>query len=114
MSPIDAFREILAPTAVAFAIYTGFMLIRGLVQFSELLIQSSHPILDTGLVVAFSLPHIVVLTLPIAFLLGILVGVGRDAADTALVTTYGPAALQQLVVDAQEVGTTRARPYFYG
>ena len=44
----------------------------------------------------------------------ILVGVGRDAADTALVTTYGPAALQQLVVDAQEVGTTRTRPYFYG
>ena len=80
-----AFREILAPTAVAFAIYTGFMLIRGLVQFSELLIQSSHPILDTGLVVAFSLPHIVVLTLPIAFLLGILVGVGRLSQDSELV-----------------------------
>lgn len=43
----------------------------------------------------------------------VLIGVGRDAADTALVTTYGPARLQQLVVDAQEVGTTRVRPYFY-
>ena len=38
-----ALREILAPTVVAFAIYTGFMLIRGLVQFSDLLLQSSRP-----------------------------------------------------------------------
>ncbi|MFN7987455.1 MAG: LptF/LptG family permease [Thermoanaerobaculia bacterium] len=80
-----ALREILAPTAVAFAIYTGFMLIRGIVQFSELLIQSSRPLLDTGLVIAFSLPHIVVLTLPIAFLLGILVGVGRLSQDSELI-----------------------------
>ncbi len=80
-----ALREILAPTVVAFAIYTGFMLIRGLVQFSDLLVQSSRPLVDTGLVIAFSTPHIVVLTLPIAFLLGILVGVGRLSQDSELV-----------------------------
>lgn len=78
-------REILTPTAVAFAIYTGFMLIRGLVQFSSLLLQSSEPLWDTGRVLAFSAPHIVVLTLPIAFLLGILVGVGRLSQDSELV-----------------------------
>jgi LPS export ABC transporter permease LptF/LPS export ABC transporter permease LptG len=80
-----ALREILAPTVVAFAIYTGFMLIRGLVQFSDLLLQSSRPIRDTGLVIAFSAPHIVVLTLPIAFLLGILVGIGRLSQDSELI-----------------------------
>ncbi|MBI5443662.1 MAG: LptF/LptG family permease, partial [Deltaproteobacteria bacterium] len=80
-----ALREILAPTVVAFAIYTGFMLIRGLVQFSDLLLQSSRPVRDTGLVIAFSAPHIVVLTLPIAFLLGILVGVGRLSQDSELI-----------------------------
>ena len=78
-------REVLAPTAVAFAIYTGFMLIRGLVQFSNLLLQSSEPLWDTGRVLAFSTPHVVVLTLPIAFLLGILVGVGRLSQDSELV-----------------------------
>ncbi len=78
-------REILAPTGVAFAIYTGFMLIRGLIQFSNLLLQSSDPFWDTGRVLAFSTPHIVVLTLPIAFLLGILVGVGRLSQDSELV-----------------------------
>ncbi len=80
-----AFWEILAPTAVAFAIYTGFMLIRGLVQFSDLLVQSRQPLLDAVRVLAFSAPHIVVLTLPIAFLLGILVGVGRLSQDSELV-----------------------------
>ncbi len=78
-------REILAPTAVAFAIYTGFMLIRFLVQFSDLLLQSSRPVRDTGYVIAFSSPHVVVLTLPIAFLLGILVGIGRLSQDSELV-----------------------------
>ena len=78
-------REILAPTVVAFAIYTGFMLIRGLVQFSDLLLQSSDPLWDTGRVLAFSTPHIVVLTLPISFLLGILVGIGRLSQDSELV-----------------------------
>ena len=80
-----ALREILAPTIVAFAIYTGFMLIRGLVQFSTLLLQSAKPLRDTGYVLAFSAPHIIVLTLPIAFLLGILVGVGRLSQDSELV-----------------------------
>ena len=80
-----AFKEIVAPTAVAFVIYTGFMLIRGLVQFSDLLLQSSSPLLDTGRVLAFSTPHIVVLTLPVAFLLGILVGAGRLSQDSELI-----------------------------
>ncbi len=80
-----ALREVLAPTAVAFAVYTGFMLVRGLILFSDLILQSGNPLRDTALVAAFSLPHIVVLTLPIAFLLGILIGVGRLSADSELV-----------------------------
>lgn len=78
-------KEILAPTLVAFAVYTGFMLVRFLVQFSALLLQSTNPLADVGRVVAFSAPHIVVLTIPIAFLLGILVGVGRLSQDSELV-----------------------------
>jgi LPS export ABC transporter permease LptF/LPS export ABC transporter permease LptG len=78
-------REILGPTCVAFLAYTGFMLVRGLVQFSDLLVQSEQPLQDTGRVLAFSIPHIVVLTLPVAFLLGILIGVGRLSADSELI-----------------------------
>ncbi len=80
-----ALKEVLGPTLVAFAAYTGFMLIRGLVQFSDLLLQSENPLGDTARVLAFSLPHIVVLTLPVAFLLGILVAVGRMSADSEII-----------------------------
>ncbi len=78
------FREVLAPTIVGFLAYTGFMAVRGLVQFSELLVQSEQPFVEAGLVVALSLPHIIVLTLPIAFLLGLLIGIGRLSADLEL------------------------------
>jgi LPS export ABC transporter permease LptF/LPS export ABC transporter permease LptG len=78
-------KEILAPTLVAFGVYTGFMLVRGLVQFSALLLQSTSPVADLGRILAFSAPHIVVLTIPVAFLLGILVGVGRLSQDSELV-----------------------------
>jgi LPS export ABC transporter permease LptF/LPS export ABC transporter permease LptG len=78
-------REILVPTLVAFAVYTGFMLVRILVQFSALVLQSTNTLADVGRVLAFSAPHIVVLTIPIAFLLGILVGVGRLSQDSELV-----------------------------
>ena len=78
------FLEIAGPTLVGFVAYTGFMAVRGLVQFSELLIQSERPFAEAGLVVALSLPHIVVLTLPVAFLLGLLIGIGRLSADSEL------------------------------
>ncbi len=80
-----ALKEVLGPTLVAFGAYTGFMLIRGLIQFSDLLLQSDNPLGDTARVLAFSLPHIVVLTLPVAFLLGILVAVGRMSADSEII-----------------------------
>lgn len=122
-------REILAPTAVAFAIYTGFMLIRGLVQFSDLLLQSTRPLHDTGLVIAFSSPHIVVLTLPIAFLLGILVGIGRLSQDSELIALraagvdlfglYRPIAVLAVLFTlatglVMTVVLPRTNPIFYG
>ncbi len=78
------FGEVLAPTVVGFLAYTGFMAVRGLVQFSELLVQSEQPLAEAGIVLALSLPHIVVLTLPVAFLLGLLIGIGRLSADSEL------------------------------
>jgi LPS export ABC transporter permease LptF/LPS export ABC transporter permease LptG len=78
------FQEVAGPTLVGFLAYTGFMAVRGLVQFSELLVQSERPVAEAGLVVALSLPHIVVLTLPVAFLLGLLIGIGRLSADSEL------------------------------
>jgi LPS export ABC transporter permease LptF/LPS export ABC transporter permease LptG len=78
-------REIAAPTLVGFVGYTGFMMVRGLVLFSDLIVQSPDPLADTGRVLAFSVPNIVVLTLPVSFLLGILIAFGRLSADSEVV-----------------------------
>ncbi len=104
------FREVLAPTVVGFLAYTGFMAVRGLVQFAELLVQSEQPFVEAGLVVALSLPHIVVLTLPVAFLLGLLIGIGRLSADSELtalrasgvdlLSLYRPIALLAVAIGA--------------
>ena len=78
-------REVAGPTLVGFLAYTGFMVVRGLVLFSDLVIQSESPFVDILRVAAFSLPHIVVLTLPIAFLLGLLIAFGRMSADSEVI-----------------------------
>ncbi len=87
MNRIDryVFREVASPTIVAFLAYTGIMLIRGLFQFAELVLQSGNPGRDLLIVLGFSLPHIVVLTIPVAMLLGVLVGIGRLSADSELI-----------------------------
>ena len=77
--------EVLGPTAVAFLAYTSFMLLRGLIQFSDLVLQSEEPLVEFGNVIFLSVPHIVVLTIPVAFLLGLLIGIGRLSADSELV-----------------------------
>src|SRR5664280_2343872 len=86
------------------------MAVRGLVQFAELLVQSEQPFVEAGLVVALSLPHIVVLTLPVAFLLGLLIGIGRLSADSELtalrasgvdlMSLYRPIALLAVAIGA--------------
>jgi LPS export ABC transporter permease LptF/LPS export ABC transporter permease LptG len=78
-------REVAGPTLVGFLAYTGFMVVRGLVLFSDLVLQSESPFVDMLRVAAFSLPHIVVLTLPIAFLLGLLIAFGRMSADSEVI-----------------------------
>jgi LPS export ABC transporter permease LptF/LPS export ABC transporter permease LptG len=87
LSRLDRYliREIAGPTLVGFVGYTGFMLIRGLVLFSDLVFQSPDPLGDTFRILGFSLPHIVVLTLPVAFLLGLLIAFGRLSADSEIV-----------------------------
>jgi LPS export ABC transporter permease LptF/LPS export ABC transporter permease LptG len=100
------FLEVAGPTLVGFLAYTGFMAVRGLVQFSELLVQSERPFAEAGLVVALSLPHIVVLTLPVAFLLGLLIGIGRLSADSEL--TALRASGVDLLVLYRPIGTLAA------
>lgn len=78
-------RETLGPLALGFAVYTFILLIRFLFVSAEMIIQRGVPVAMVGQMLLYSLPNIVVLTLPMSLLFGILTAVGRLASDSELV-----------------------------
>ncbi|HUP66312.1 MAG TPA: LPS export ABC transporter permease LptG [Thermoanaerobaculia bacterium] len=79
------FRELLGPTTLGFSFYTLLILIKNLFDFAELIIKRSLPFSTVLELLALSLPHIVVLTLPMALLVGILIAIGRLSADSEII-----------------------------
>lgn len=79
------FREMVGPTVLGFAFYTFVFLMRELFDAAELIIRHSLPLTEVLTVLGLSLPHIVVLTLPMALLFGILIAIGRLSSDSEIV-----------------------------
>lgn len=77
--------EIIGPVSLGFLIYTGMLLLRFLFQSAEMIIQRGLPVAVVGKLLWYSLPSIVVLTIPMAWLFGILIALGRLASDSELV-----------------------------
>lgn len=77
--------EMLGPIGLGFLVYTGLLLLRFLFQSAEMIIQRGLPVVIVGRLVSFSLPNIVVLTIPMALLFGILIALGRLSSDSELV-----------------------------
>ncbi len=77
--------ETLGPLGIGFLVYTFIFLLNLLFRLTRLVIQQDVPVREVGLMVLFSLPNIVVLTIPMAFLFAVLVAVGRLAADSELI-----------------------------
>lgn len=78
-------RELVPPTLLGFVVFTFLMLMRYLLDISELWIQHGAELSSVLQAVVYSLPHIVVLTLPMAVLVGGLVAFGRMSADFEVV-----------------------------
>jgi LPS export ABC transporter permease LptF/LPS export ABC transporter permease LptG len=110
MTRIDRYilSEISVPLLLGFFVYTFILLIQVIFKSADLLVRSEA---STSLVLklfALSLPAIVVLTLPMALLFGILIGIGRLSADSeitalrasglSLFTLYRPVALLSLFI----------------
>lgn len=77
--------EILGPLGLGFLVYTFILLLQFLFSSAEMIIRRGLPAAIVGRLVFYSLPNIVVLTIPMALLLGVLVGIGRLASDSELV-----------------------------
>lgn len=77
--------EIVGPLGLGFLVYTFILLLQFLFSSAEMIIRRGLPGSIVGQLVLYSLPNIVVLTIPMALLLGVLVGIGRLASDSELI-----------------------------
>jgi LPS export ABC transporter permease LptG len=79
------FKEMVAPTVLGFSFYTFIILMKQLFEFAGMIIKRSLPAATVGKLLLLSLPHIVVLTVPMSLLFGILIAVGRLSADSEII-----------------------------
>jgi len=102
-------REIVPPFLLGFVAYTFILLIRTILVLADFAVRRSAPLVEVLRLVALSLPWIIVLTLPMAFLLGVLVGLGRLGADSELTALsacgVGPAAIYRPLLGAAAIAS---------
>ncbi len=78
-------REIGGPLSLGFLAYTFILLVNFLFRSADMIIRRGVPVGQVGELLFLSLPNIVVLTIPMSFLFGVLVAVGRLSADSEMV-----------------------------
>lgn len=78
-------KEMIGPTALGFAFYTSIIAMRLLFELAGMIIRRSLSAGAVGELLLYSLPNIIVLTLPMSLLFGILIAVGRLSADSEIV-----------------------------
>ena len=79
------FKEMLGPTVLGFAFYTFIILMKNLFDFAGMIIKRSLPGATVARLLFLSLPHIIVLTVPMSLLFGILIAVGRLSSDSEII-----------------------------
>ncbi len=74
-------REIAVPTLIGLVVFTFVLLMGRILKLVELVVNKGVPLGDILQLFAYLLPAFLVFTLPLAFLLGVLLGFGRLSAD---------------------------------
>ena len=78
-------REILSPTLLCLLIFTMVMVLGRAFKLVELVVNKGVALSDIMVLLATLLPTIFSTTLPLAFLIGIMIGLGRMSADSETV-----------------------------
>lgn len=78
-------KEMIGPTLLGFGFYTFIILMKSLFDFAGMIIRRSLPAHTVGKLLLLSLPHIVVLTVPMSLLFGILIAIGRLSSDSEII-----------------------------
>ncbi|PYQ49695.1 MAG: hypothetical protein DMF59_12830 [Acidobacteria bacterium] len=82
-------KEMVGPTLLGFGFYTFIILMRQLFDFAGMIIKRSLPASTVFQLLWLSLPHIIVLTLPMSLLFGILIAIGRLSSDSEIIAMRG-------------------------
>ena len=103
-------RETIGPLSLGLLVFTFLALLQKLFQFAELIIERDVEVRVVLQLLAYTLPQMIVLTIPMAFLFAILLAIGRMAADSELVamrasgislfSVYRPILLMSLLLAA--------------
>jgi lipopolysaccharide export system permease protein len=90
------FREIAVPFLLGFAVFTFVLLMGKLLNLAELVISKGVPFSDILRLISYMLPSFCVVTIPMSFLLAVLLAFGRLSADceitamkTSKISIYG-------------------------
>lgn len=78
-------KEMTGPTLLGFVFYTAIIIMRTLFDLAGMIIRGSLTGTAVAKLLLYSLPNIVVLTLPMSLLFGILIAVGRLSSDSEIV-----------------------------
>jgi lipopolysaccharide export system permease protein len=78
-------KEITVPTGLGLMIFTFVLLMGRILKLVEMVINKGVPFTETAKLFAYLLPAFLVITLPLALLLGILLGFGRLSTDSEIV-----------------------------
>lgn len=73
--------EIIVPTGLAIAVFTFVLLLGKILKLVELVINKGVPLGDILRLFIYLLPSFLVITLPLSFLLGVMIAFGRLSAD---------------------------------
>jgi LPS export ABC transporter permease LptG/LPS export ABC transporter permease LptF len=79
------FRDLASPALLGLTIYTFVLLMNAIFDVAEFAIKKNLPITAVLKILALSLPQFLTLTVPMAVLLGVLIGVGRLSADSEVI-----------------------------
>jgi lipopolysaccharide export system permease protein len=101
-------KEMIGPTCLGMLFYTSIILMQKLFDMAELIIRRSLAADAVLKLLLYSLPNVIVLTVPMALLFGILIAVGRLSSDSEIVamralgistrTIYRPVFLFSLAI----------------
>ena len=78
-------REVISPTFLGLCVFVLVFIMNALFELAEIAIKKDLSIRSVVTILLFYLPRVLELTIPMAILLGVLVGIGRLSTDSEIV-----------------------------